>query len=143
MLLPFREHLDFGPTPYDLLQAKEGIPIVRGNVIADVLDVALGKWERMGVLGSFVNLSNQQRTDAYICEIPPAGQTLPQRHLFEEIVYVAKGRGATSVWQEGVGKVTFEWATARFLRCRSTLLTFTSMVQRSRCVCLSAPLARQ
>ena len=24
MLLPFREHLDFGPTPYDQLQAKEG-----------------------------------------------------------------------------------------------------------------------
>ena len=22
MLLPFREHLDFGPTPYDQLQAK-------------------------------------------------------------------------------------------------------------------------
>jgi hypothetical protein len=24
MLLPFREHLDFGPTPYDQLQASLG-----------------------------------------------------------------------------------------------------------------------
>ena len=99
MLLPFREHLDFGPTPYDLLLQKEGIPIVRGNVVNDVTTLELGKWERMGVLGCYLNLSNQQRTDAYVCEIPPSSQTLPQRHLFEEIVYVAKGRGATTVWQ--------------------------------------------
>ena len=110
MLLPFREHLDFGPTPYDQLQAKEGIPIIKGNVVADVTDLQLGRWERMGATGCYLNLSNQQQTDAYVCEIAPGGQTLPQRHLFEEIIYVAKGRGATSVWQEGGGKVTFEWA---------------------------------
>ena len=109
MLLPFREHLDFGPTPYDQLQAKEGIPIVKGNVVNDVTTLELGKWQRMGALGCYLNLSNQQQTDAYVCEIAPSSQTLPQRHLFEEIVYVAKGRGATSVWQEGTGKVTFEW----------------------------------
>ena len=109
MLLPFREHLDFGPTPYDLLLQKEGIPIVRGNVVNDVTTLELGKWERMGVLGCYLNLSNQQRTDAYVCEIPPSSQTLPQRHLFEEIVYVAKGRGATTVWQDEKSKVTFEW----------------------------------
>jgi hypothetical protein len=33
MLLPFREHLDFGPTPYDQLQAKEGLPVIRGSVV--------------------------------------------------------------------------------------------------------------
>ena len=38
MLLPFREHLDFGPTPYDQLQAREGIPIVRGHVVSDVME---------------------------------------------------------------------------------------------------------
>ena len=37
MLLPFREHLDVGLTPDDQLQAKEGIPVVRGNVVKDVL----------------------------------------------------------------------------------------------------------
>ena len=109
MLLPFREHLDFGPTPYDLLQAKERIPIVKSNVVKDVTTLELGKWERLGVLGCYLNLSNQQQTDAYVCEIPASGQTLPQRHLFEEIVYVAKGRGATSFWQEGTAKLTFEW----------------------------------
>ena len=110
MLLPFREHLDFGPTPYDVLQTKDGIPIVRGNVVSDILTLELAPWERVGALGSYLNLSNQQQTDAYVCEIAPGCQTLPQRHLFEEIIYIAKGRGATSVWQEEKRKVTFEWA---------------------------------
>ena len=109
MLLPFREHLDFGPTPYDQLQAKEGIPVIRGNVVSDVMELELGRWERMGVAGCYLNLAQQQQTDAYVCEIPPGNETLPQRHLFEEIVYIVKGRGATSVWQEGASKVTFEW----------------------------------
>ena len=70
MLLPFREHLDFGPTPYDLLQEKEGIPIVRGNVVDDVTTLELGNGSAWAVLGCYLNLSNQQRTDAYVCEIP-------------------------------------------------------------------------
>ncbi len=78
-------------------------------MVKDVTTLELGHWKRMGVPGCYLNLSNQQRTDAYVCEIPPSGQTLPQRHLFEEIVYVAKGHGATSVWQDGTAKVTFEW----------------------------------
>jgi len=93
MLLPFREHLDFGPTPYDQLQAREGIPIVRGHVVSDVMELELGRWERMGAAGCYLNLANQQQTDGYVCEIPAGSQTLPQRHLFEEIIYIAKGRG--------------------------------------------------
>ena len=74
MLLPFREHLDFGPTPYDLLQDREGIPVVKGNVVSDVLTLELGRWERMGAMGYYLNLSNQQQTDAYVCEIAPAAR---------------------------------------------------------------------
>ncbi len=110
MLLPFREHLDFGPTPYDQLQAREGIPIVKGFVVSDVMELELGPWKRMGALGCYLNLAEQQRFDAYVCEIPRGGQTLPQRHLFEEIVYIVKGHGATTVWQEGTSKLTFEWS---------------------------------
>ena len=63
MLLPFREHLDFGPTPYDQLQAREGIPIVRGHVVSDVMELELRHWERMGAAGCYLNLANQQQTD--------------------------------------------------------------------------------
>jgi gentisate 1,2-dioxygenase len=37
------------------------------------------------------------------------GQTLPERYLFEELIYVVNGRGATSVWTEDACKQTFEW----------------------------------
>jgi gentisate 1,2-dioxygenase len=47
--------------------------------------------------------------DSYVCEIPAQGQTLPERYLFEELIYVVKGRGATSVWTENGRKQTFEW----------------------------------
>src|SRR5206468_806469 len=32
-----------------------------------------------------------------------------QRYLFEQLIYVLKGRGATTVWNEGRKKQTFEW----------------------------------
>ena len=57
-------------------------------------------------MGCYLNLSNQQQTDAYVCEIAPRRPRRCRiRRIFpEEIIYVAKGRGATSVWQEGAGK---------------------------------------
>src|SRR5437660_854597 len=84
MLLPFREHLDFGPTPYDQLQEKEGIPSIRGNVVADVKELELAPWKRMGALGCFLNLSDQQLTDAYVCEIPAGRQSVRPRRLADE-----------------------------------------------------------
>ena len=33
----------------------------------------------------------------------------PEHYLFEDLVYVVKGRGATSVWQSDGRKQTFEW----------------------------------
>ena len=60
-------------------------------MVGDVTSLELRRWERMGALGCYLNLAEQQQTDAYVCEIPPGSETLPQRHLFEEIVYVASG----------------------------------------------------
>jgi hypothetical protein len=143
MLLPFREHLDFAPTAYDQLQAEEGIPILKGNAIEDVTTLELGRWERMGADGCYLNLSHQQQTDAYVFEIHPGTQTLPQRHLFEEIVYVAKGRGATSVWQEGSARVTFEWGRGAIfaIPLNASYIHFNGS-RDERCGCSSAPLVR-
>ncbi len=72
--------------------------------------VPLGKWDRKGGKGAFVNLiGSEGATDAYICEIAPGQSLKPQRHLYEEMIVVLKGRGATTIWQEGGPKQTFEW----------------------------------
>lgn len=47
--------------------------------------------------------------NACVCEIPAGSRTKPQRHLFEELIFVLSGRGAMTVWQEGGNKQTFEW----------------------------------
>jgi len=97
-------------TPYELWQEGEGLPIVRGHAVEDLRALPLAPWRRKGVFGSFVNLQGAGRScDAYVCEIPPKGQTQPQRHLFEELIYVLDGQGATTVWNEGGPRQTFEW----------------------------------
>src|SRR5437867_10971490 len=61
-------------------------------------------------MGAFINMLGAGRScDAYVCEIAAKSQTLVEHYLFEELIYVVKGRGATTVWQEGGRKQTFEW----------------------------------
>jgi len=90
-------------------QAAQKIPVVRG-FFADINTVEVVPWDLKGVPCSFVVLDGTGGVnDAYVCEIPPGGKTKPQKHLYEEMVYVSKGYGATTVWQKQGRKHTFEW----------------------------------
>src|SRR5262249_36697937 len=42
-------------------------------------------------------------------EIPGGKATLPQRHLYEEVVYVFEGRGSTQLELADGSKKSFEW----------------------------------
>ena len=96
-------------TPYELWQETEEIPIHTGLAIEDLATVPLRSWKRKGAMGAFINMLGAGRScDAYVCEIAAQGETLPEHYLFEELVYVVKGRGATSVWQSDGRKQTFE-----------------------------------
>ena len=99
---------DRRPTTY--LQAKEGIPIVKGNVVAMSGPETRhdgNAWARWAAISIFP-ISN--RPTPMCARLLPAARRCRNGICFEEIIYVAKGRGATSVWQEDGGKVTFEWA---------------------------------
>lgn len=97
--------------PYEEWVKSEGIPVITGYHIEDLKTVPLKPWRRKGGLGAFINLRGAEQTaDAYLCEVPPGGSLKPQRHLFEELIFVLAGRGATTIWNEGSSsKQTFEW----------------------------------
>ena len=96
-------------THADWLQTQK-IPVVRGFFVEDIKSVELAPWDLKGGLGAIVILDGTGGVnDGYVCEIPPGGKLKPQKHLYEEMVYVAKGHGATTVWQKGSKKQTFEW----------------------------------
>ncbi len=89
---------------------SEGIPLIEGFFIEDLKTMALYPWDRKGGLGARICLEGTGETnDSYVCEIPPGKSLKPQKHLFEELVYITSGHGATMVWHEGGPQRTFEW----------------------------------
>lgn len=108
--LHWREKRIKGLGPYEEWQQSEGIPRTGGFFVEDLCTVPVKPWKRTGGLGAFINLDGAGgAADSYVCEIPPAGSLKPQKHLYEESILILKGRGATTVWQEGEPKQTFEW----------------------------------
>jgi mannose-6-phosphate isomerase-like protein (cupin superfamily) len=95
---------------YENWLEKEGLPVIRDYSIANVMDVALKPWDRKGGLGTYINLKGSEGViDAYLCEIPPGKSLAPQRHFYDELIYILSGYGASSVWVEGSAKQNFEW----------------------------------
>src|SRR3954462_14411113 len=96
---------------YQRWQEEEGIPAHRGSYVGDLYTAEVAPWARLGQKGAFVNLAEQEHDDAWVAEIAAGGETSVQHHLFEALVYVLDGRGATTVWQgdNPSKKQTIEW----------------------------------
>src|SRR5581483_81616 len=94
------------------IREDERLPITRGHGITDVMGLDLAPWERTGGRGAYVQLEGMEGlTGMYVGEIPAGGALHPERHLYEEIVYVLSVRGVTEVWNgddEG-SKIFFDW----------------------------------
>jgi oxalate decarboxylase/phosphoglucose isomerase-like protein (cupin superfamily) len=97
-------------TTYQQFLEKEGLPVIRAFHIEDVRSVDLAPWDRVGGFGAYLNLEGTEGVnDCYIAEIPPGKSLNPQKKMFEELVFVLSGHGATTVWRDGKKKQTFEW----------------------------------
>ncbi len=89
--------------------ASEGIPVVEGFAV-DCLTLPLEPWPRLGGRGAYVHLAGRgELLSCYVAEISPGGQLEPERHLFDKVIHVLQGRGATVVELPGGNQHTFEW----------------------------------
>jgi quercetin dioxygenase-like cupin family protein len=114
-LHPYVAYLKDNFFNYAKYQEEEGLPVLAGHHVDDIATVPVAPWARTGGgLGTFINLSEQEIDDAYVLEIPPATTLTPQRHMYEAVIFVAEGHGATSVWNDGEEPVTFEWQPGSF-----------------------------
>ena len=96
--------------PYRRWLQREGVKIIEEYAFADLADVELGPWERKGGSGAVINIPYPVLTnDSQLIEIKPGGRSEPEHHMYEEIVYVLSGRGATTIWDADGEKSTFEW----------------------------------
>jgi uncharacterized RmlC-like cupin family protein len=95
---------------YDEWVAREGVDLLRGHKIENVYTVPLKYWARTGGNAVHIQLEGTGELNAaYVQEIPPGKQLTPQRHVYEEMVFVLSGRGSTSVWLDGKPRNSFEW----------------------------------
>jgi len=99
------------PFKYDAWMEAQGVPIHRGFFVEDVRTVEVGWWQTGQCRAAFIQLAGQEGvSEARITEIPPGESLPPSKFSIDEIVYVASGRGLTTVWGSDDGaKRTFEW----------------------------------
>jgi hypothetical protein len=96
-------------TFYEDWQDREGIPIHTSFYVDNMATVPVGPWKRFGARGCFINLADCHIVAAAILEIPPGGQTLPVKHMFETWCFVVQGRGETTFEQPGTAGGRLEW----------------------------------
>lgn len=96
---------------YDYWMETVGIPIHRGYYVEDLRTLELGWWEERQCMSAFIQLAGQEGVSAArVTEIPPGKSVPPFQFALDEVVYVAQGRGVTTIWYDKGGpKKTFEW----------------------------------
>ena len=87
----------YGIDPYLDWLTGEGIPITEDYGV-DLFGVETAPWPRYGINGAAVHLKGRgDFANMFLFEIAPGKSTAPQRHLYEEVIYVLEGHGSTQL----------------------------------------------
>lgn len=111
MTMPMTKNEDarFLFDPYLDWTEREGVPTVE-DFGADLTKVETKPWARIGADGAFVHLKGRGDFLAvFVIDIAPGGATEPQKHLYEEVIYVLEGHGSTTVETHDGRTHSFEW----------------------------------
>jgi len=100
----------YGVDPYLDWLGGEGIPVTEDYGV-DLFAVDTAPWPRYGgVNGAAVHLKGRgDFANMFLFDIGPGRSTAPQRHLYEEVVYVLEGHGSTQLEFADGGRRSFEW----------------------------------
>jgi cupin superfamily acireductone dioxygenase involved in methionine salvage len=95
--------------PYLTWAENEGVPIMEDFGV-DLLKVPTGHWPRLGVEGGIVHLKGRgDFVSVFVLDLAPGAKSTPQKHLYEEVVYVLAGHGSTVIETSGGRRHSFEW----------------------------------
>ena len=99
----------YGVDPYLDWVTQEGLPVAEDYAI-DMFKVETKPWARVGVNAAAAHLKGRgDFANMFLFDIPPGGSTSPQRHLYEEVIYVLEGTGSTQLQFADGTKRSFEW----------------------------------
>jgi quercetin dioxygenase-like cupin family protein len=100
----------YGIDPYLEWVKNERIPVIVDYGV-DLFQVQTADWPRCAMKGAAVHLKGRgDFCNMFVFELPPAASSAPQRHLYEEVIYVLEGRGSTEIEFADGQKHSFEWA---------------------------------
>lgn len=87
----------------------EGIPVVEDFGV-HLPEVQTRPWPRYGVGGAAVHLKGRgDFVSMFVLDLAPGAASAPQRHLYEEVIYVLSGRGSTTIETADGRTHGFEW----------------------------------
>jgi len=98
-----------GIDPYLDWLKNENVPVVEDFGV-HLPAVETRPWARLGVEGAAVHLKGRgDFVSMFVLDLAPGTATSPQRHLYEEVIYVLSGRGSTVIESPDGAKHSFEW----------------------------------
>ena len=93
-------------------KASQQVPILELRS-ANLLTQEALPWPAIGARGAYFRLLRNQMMDAALIESTDT-PTKPHKHMYEEFIYVVRGKGTTTVQQEGRRVDTIEWNEGGF-----------------------------
>ncbi|HEY3880821.1 MAG TPA: hypothetical protein VGM12_19690 [Trebonia sp.] len=91
-------------------QKAQGVPVISGFAVQDLKTLELGAWDRRGVDGAIVSLQGTGGfNDSHVLELAGGGASNPEKHLYEEVVFILSGHGSTEIWYDEARKHTVQW----------------------------------
>jgi len=85
---------------YERFVSAEGVPVIGGFGVPAIDSVPMAAWRRLGCDGAYLQFFGADGVlGLYAGKIPPGGFTLPERHLYEKIIYIFRGEGVAEFQQ--------------------------------------------